>query len=99
VTKTPKEKYSSNDLEFVQSLGAAVLEQAPRRLHIVLVFWVLTIVLLLIWMSVAEVDEITRGREKSSPAVKIRLSKTLKGELLRKFWFIPEIMLKQDNFY
>lgn len=102
--KQSKEKYSSNDLEFVQSLGAAVLEQAPRRLHIVLIFWVITIVLLLIWMSVAEVDEITRGQGEVVPSGENQVIQNLEGGIIEEILVQPgdqvkqgQLLLKIDN--
>ena len=104
MTKPSKEKYTSNDLEFVQSLGAAILEQAPKRLHIILIFWVMTIVLLLIWMSVAEVDEISRGQGEVVPSGENQIIQNLEGGIVEEVLVHPgdqvetgQLLLKINN--
>jgi len=97
VTKPPKEKYRSDDLEFVQSLGAAVLEQAPRRLHIILIFWVVTIILLFIWMSVAKVDEITRGQGEVVPSGENQTIQNLEGGIVEEILVHPGDQVKKGQ--
>ena len=102
--KQPKEKYSSKDLEFMQSLGAAVLQQAPKRLHIILIFWVIAILLLLIWMSIAEIDEITRGQGEIVPSGENQMIQNLEGGIVKEILVHPgdhvkagQLLLKIDN--
>ena len=104
MTKQPKEKYTAEDLEFVQSLGAAVLEQAPKKLHIILIFWVTTIILLLIWMSIAEVDEITRGQGEVVPSGENQIIQNLEGGIVEEILVQPgdqvekgQLLLKINN--
>ena len=61
--KSSKDNYKFNDrdYDYMQSLSAAVLEHAPRRVSMVLYAWAVTIVVLIIWSSFTEIDEITRG--------------------------------------
>jgi len=104
VAKQPKQKYDSTDLEFVQSLGAAVLEQAPRRLHIILIFWVVTVILLLTWMSIAEIDEITRGQGEVVPSGENQIIQNLEGGIVEEILVHPgdqvekgQLLLKINN--
>ena len=104
MAKQPKQKYDSTDLEFVQSLGAAVLEQAPRRLHIILIFWVVTVILLLTWMSLAEIDEITRGQGEVVPSGENQIIQNLEGGIVEEILVHPgdqvekgQLLLKINN--
>lgn len=104
MAKQPKQKYDSTDLEFVQSLGAAVLEQAPRRLHIILIFWVVTVILLLTWMSIAEIDEITRGQGEVVPSGENQIIQNLEGGIVEEILVHPgdqvekgQLLLKINN--
>lgn len=53
--------YDRRDYEYMQSLSAAILEHAPKKMSRVLYAWVITIFILIVWASFAEIDEITRG--------------------------------------
>ena len=88
----------------MQSLGAAVLQQTPRRLHIVLIFWVITTFLLLIWMYVAEIDEITRGQGEIVPSGENQMIQNLEGGIVEEILVRPgdhvkagQLLLKIDN--
>jgi len=56
-----KYKFDARDYDFMQSLSAAVLEHAPRRVSIVIYAWAVTTFILITWASFAEIDEITHG--------------------------------------
>ncbi len=53
--------YNKDDFQFMQSLSAAVLEHAPKRISFILYFWGFTLLVVTLWASFAEIDEITRG--------------------------------------
>ena len=57
---TPME-FNKKDYEFMNSLSSAILEQTPSRISRVLKIWLFTIAIFLIWATLAEIDEITRG--------------------------------------
>jgi membrane fusion protein, adhesin transport system len=59
--KLPKKPLSPKDYEYIHSLSAAVLTHNPRRLRMVLYFWIAAIALFVIWAALAKVDEIARG--------------------------------------
>jgi len=61
-------KLSEKDYEFMHSLGAAILETTPKKLRMVFVFWAVTVAVVLIWMSITEVDEIARGSGEIVPS-------------------------------
>ena len=97
-------KLSQKDYEFMHSLGAAILETTPRRLRMVFVFWAVTIAAVLIWMSVAEIDEIARGSGEIVPSGDNQMIQNLEGgiveEILVSSGMLVEkgqILLKIDN--
>ena len=57
-----KKYYDENDLEFMSSLSEAVLQKAPSSSRKIL--WVIAIAVfwVILWASIAEVDELTRSR-------------------------------------
>jgi len=96
--------YKDNEYEFMQSLSAAILEQSPRKISRVLKIWLFTIIILITWASLAEIDEITRGDGKVIPYGNNQIIQNLEGgiveELLVKEGQIVkknEIILKISN--
>ena len=61
-------KIHDREIEYLESLSAAVLQKTPRRSKLVLYFWILTIALFIGWASIAKVDEIVRSSGKVIPS-------------------------------
>ncbi|MBV5323208.1 HlyD family type I secretion periplasmic adaptor subunit, partial [bacterium] len=72
-TLTPK------DYEYIQSLSAAVLTTTPRRLRMVLYFWIGALVLFVVWAALAEVDEIARGNGQVVSSAHNKMIQHLEG--------------------
>jgi len=53
-------KLSKKDYEFMHSLSSAMLETTPRRLRLVLIFWVVAIFSFLVWAYYAPINEGSR---------------------------------------
>jgi len=75
-------EYTSKDFEFMQSLSSAILEQSPTRISRVLKIWLITILLFVIWASLAEIDEITRGDGDVVPYGQNQIIQNLEGGIL-----------------
>jgi len=75
-------EYNQNDYSFMNSLSAAVLETTPSKTSKVLKFWFFTIVIFIIWASLAEIDEITRGDGKVIPYGKNQMIQNLEGGII-----------------
>jgi len=79
--KKPVE-YNEKDYEFMNSLSSAILEQSPTRISRVLKIWVFTIIAFIVWASIAEVDEITRGDGDVIPYGQNQVIQNLEGGIV-----------------
>jgi len=75
-------EFKENDYDFMQSLSAAVLEKTPRHISRVLLIWLITVFVLIIWASFAEVDEITRGSGDVIPSGENQVIQNLEGGIV-----------------
>ncbi len=75
-------EYTKNDYEFMQSLSSAILEKTPSKISMVLKIWLLTIVVVIVWASFAEIDEITRGDGKVIPYGNNQIIQNLEGGIV-----------------
>lgn len=75
-------EYTKNDYNFMNSLSAAVLEQTPSKMSRVIKIWLFTIAAFLIWASLAEVDEITRGDGDIIPYGQNKIIQNLEGGIV-----------------
>ena len=95
---------SEKDYEFMHSLGGALLETTPKRMRMVFIFWAVTIVAVLVWMSLAEVDEITRGSGEIVPSGNNQMIQNLEGGIVEEILVSTgsmvekgQVLLKIDN--
>lgn len=74
------------DLDYISSAKAALLQQSPRggQLLLWLVFFVF--VALLIWSAWAEVDEFARGEGKVVPSQQVQVIQNLEGGILAELY-------------
>lgn len=74
--------HSDNDLIYMQSLSAAVVQRSPR--YLVMVVGLITAFFFagLIWMSWAEIDVVVRGNGKVIPARQVQLIQSLEGGII-----------------
>ena len=87
-----KRKFSAEDYEYMNSLSAAVKEQSPRHIRVVLYIWFVAVVLFIGWAYFAEVDEITRGSGEIVPSGNNQMIQNLEGGIVQK------IMVKPGDF-
>ena len=79
-----KTEFTQKDYEFMHSLSAAILEQAPSRISKILKLWFVAIVVFLIWASFAKIDEITRGKGKVIPYGQNKVIQNLEGGIIEE---------------
>ncbi len=79
-----KRNLSTEDYEFVNSLSAAMAEQTPKKMKWVLYFWITAITLFIIWASLTQIDEITRGSGSVVPSGKNQMVQNLEGGIVKK---------------
>jgi adhesin transport system membrane fusion protein len=80
-TNKPVE-YNEKDYEFMNSLSAALLQQSPSRMSLVLKIWLVSIAAFILWASFASIDEVTRGNGKVIPYGQNQVIQNLEGGIL-----------------
>lgn len=92
-----KVEYTEKDYEFMKSLSSAILEKTPQRISKVLRMWVITTILLLVWASFAEIDEITRGDGKVVPFGQNKIIQNLEGGIVESILINEGQFVKKDQ--
>ncbi len=88
-TKEEPKDYSAEDIEYMSSLSAAVLEQQSSKSHIAVWIALISILWLIIWSSFAQIDERTRGSGKVIPSQRIQTIQNLEGGIVSEI-FVQE---------
>lgn len=83
-TSRPKERYSSEDIKFMNSLSAAVLAGNPARSSMMLIVTSLVVISLIVWACLAELDERTRGSGRVIPSRQIQVVQNLEGGIIKE---------------
>jgi len=83
-TRRTRERYSSADIKFMNSLSAAVLAGNPARSSLLLFVVSIVVVSLIGWACVAELDERTRGSGRVIPSRHIQVVQNLEGGIIKK---------------
>lgn len=102
--KRMKHKLSPQDYEFMNSLSAAVAEQTPKRMRWVLYFWLIAVALFILWASLTQIDEITRGMGEVVPSGENQMIQNLEGGIVKEILVKVgdnvskgQVLLKIDN--
>ena len=74
--------YGKQDLAYMQSLSAAVVQRSPRNLMLVIFLVLLFVLSALIWMHWASIDVVIRGSGKVIPASQLQLIQSLEGGIV-----------------
>ena len=75
-------EYTETDYSFMNSLSAAVLEKTPSKMSKVLKIWLFTVIAFIIWASLADIDEITRGDGDVIPYGQNQIIQNLEGGIV-----------------
>lgn len=95
--KKPPFEYTQKDYEFMNSLSAAVLEMSPTNVSRVIKIWLFAIVSFIIWASLAEIDEITRGDGKAIPYGQNQIIQNLEGGIVESIFAKEGQIVKADE--
>lgn len=87
----PKTPLNQNDYEYMKSLSAAVIFSSSKKLHWVLIAFLVTITFFIIWASFAQIDEIARGSGKVVPSGQNQVVQNLEGGI------VQEILVKEGD--
>lgn len=83
--------YSDNDLAYMRSLSAAVVQRSPKHLLKVIAVMVLVFICAVFWMAWAEIDVVVRGAGRVIPARQVQLIQNLEGGV------VSEILVKEGD--
>lgn len=76
-------KYSRTDIEFMDSLSAAVLSDSPAKTNVLLYAVALVVICLIIWANYAQLDERTQGIGRLIPSRQIQVIQNLEGGIIK----------------
>ena len=76
----------SDDLSYMSSASAAVMEQSPRGGQQLLWAMLLFFIAMFMWAALAYVDEFTRGEGKVIPSSYIQVVQNLEGGIIAEFF-------------
>jgi adhesin transport system membrane fusion protein len=81
----------ADDLDFIRSTSAAMLEQTPKRSRFILYLIAFMILALLYWANNAPLDEIARGKGKVIPSHEVQIVQNLEGGI------VTEILIQEGD--
>lgn len=70
------------DIDLITDIRTTILIQSPKGGRIIIWATLLLLVLVLAWMSISEVEELTRGMGKVIPSTQIQVVQNLEGGIL-----------------
>lgn len=73
---------ADKDSDFDANADWTIAEQTPRGARVLVRLSLATVVILIIWASVAELDEVTRGEGKVIPSRQIQVLQTMDGGIV-----------------
>ncbi len=86
-----KPQLTQRDYEFMNSLSSAVLQTTPKKIRVVLYFWIVAIFSFMTWANYAYIDEIARGDGDIIPSGQNQMIQNLEGGI------VEEILVKEGD--
>ncbi len=83
--------HGKNDVQYMQSLSAAVVTRTPRFMILVVLIAALFVTCAIGWMNWAEIDVVIRGSGKVIPASQVKIIQSLEGGI------VSEILVKEGE--
>ncbi len=87
-----KKSVLNSDIEFMNSLNAAVLQKSPIKMSLILYVITALIIVLFTWAYFTELDELTRGIGKVIPSRQVQVIQNLEGGIVK------ELRVKEGQF-
>lgn len=81
-----KHAYAPEDLAYMKSLSAAVLEKSTLSSRLLIWTIALCVAWLVLWASWAEVDEIARGEGRVIPSSRVQVVQNLEGGIVEELY-------------
>lgn len=83
---------SENDLNFMNSLSAAVLLRSTLKMRLILWLGLIAVIWIIIWAYFAEIDQLTRGQGKVIPSRHMQVIQNLEGGI------VSELLVQEGQF-
>lgn len=77
-------KLNKEDYEYMNSLSSAILQKRPKKLHFILMFWLVTVLSFIFWANFASIDEIARGSGEVVPSGENQIVQNLEGGIVEE---------------
>lgn len=90
-------EYNEKDYEFMNSLSSAILNRTPSSVSKVIKIWLFTILAFIVWASLAEIDEITRGDGDVIPYGQNQVIQNLEGGIVDSILVSEGEIVKVDQ--
>ncbi len=90
-------KYSQTDIEFMDSLSAAVLSDSPAKTNILLYAVTLVVLSLIAWANYAKLDERTQGAGRLIPSRQIQVVQNLEGGIIKEIKVVEGDAVKKGQ--
>jgi adhesin transport system membrane fusion protein len=68
----------------MDSLGEALAEHTPRKIRVAIYFWAFAVLFFIVWASLTEIDEITRGQGEVVPSGENQVVQNLEGGIVKE---------------
>lgn len=91
VSTSDGHSFSEDDLAYMRSLSAAVVQRSPRYLLVALAASTAFLLAMLVWMGWAELDIVVRGDGKVIPSQQVQLIQSLEGGV------VSEILVREGD--
>lgn len=88
---TQLDRHGKDDLAYMQSLSAAVVQRSPRFVMLVVLIMTLFVASAIVWMNWAEIDVVIRGSGKVIPASQVQVVQSLEGGI------VSEILVREGE--
>ncbi len=92
-----RERFSPEDIEFMNSLSAAVLAGTPAKSNLLLGSITLIVFILILWANIAKLDERTRGIGRVIPSRQIQVVQNLEGGIVGQILVAEGDAVKKDQ--
>ena len=99
-----EKKLTEKDYEFMHSLSSAVLQSTPKKIRIVMYFWLIALSMFITWTYFAQIDEIARGDGDIVASGENQMIQNLEGGIVEEILVREgesvakdQLLLKIDN--
>ena len=87
----------ADDVDYITDIRTSIMAQSPRGGRAILWASILLFVIFIVWASVSEVEQVTRGQGKVIPASQIQVIQNLEGGILAELHVKVGDTVKKDQ--